>query len=61
MALTEQQVALEKARKKYGPKAYTEWHINYKLVGFKRRWETIFCIGHTWDEAFEGLERKVGR
>lgn len=61
MAMTDQQYALEKVRKQHGETAFTEHHLNYKLVGFRRGVERIWTIGDTWAQAIDSLERKVQR
>jgi hypothetical protein len=59
MAWTEQYRILTQLQDKYGPTAYTEDTVNYRLVGFWRDGKQVFCIGQTWDEAIEGLERML--
>lgn len=72
MAFTLQEKALEQARQRYGRKAFTVDHINYRLVGFWRVQPMPFpdsrCIagklcmvgmGQTWEAALAELERKA--
>jgi len=57
--MTNQEVALKRARTEYGKTAFTEHHVNYCRVGFMRGTKQFSGIGDTWDEAFESLAGKV--
>lgn len=59
MPFSSQQYALDRAQKKFGDSAYTVHHLNYKLVGFYPKGKKVFCIGDSWEEALECLERKA--
>jgi len=59
MGWTEQEVALNQAQRLFGRTAYTENHMNYRLVGVGKGKSKVFCIGQTWDEAITGLERRL--
>lgn len=59
MSFTTQQYALDRAQKKFGASAYTVHHLHYKLVGCERNGKRLFCLGESWEEALEGLERKA--
>lgn len=59
MAWTDQQRALEQLKAKFGPTAYTEDHKDYRLVGFMRGREKVFCVGVTWEKAIEALEKRA--
>lgn len=60
MALTQQEIALKEAVRKFGRTAYVEEHQNYKLVGFGRGRKKVFAVADTWREAIDALERKTG-
>jgi hypothetical protein len=53
--LTPQEVALKQAKRIYGNTAFTEHHVHYFRLGFRRAGKTYLVIGDTWDEAFEAL------
>lgn len=59
MAWTQQERVLTEAKKQFGPTAYVEDHLNYKLVGYGRGPKKVFATGSTWDEAIVVLKRKV--
>jgi hypothetical protein len=53
--MSDQLFALKTAKKVFGSSAFTEHHINYCRVGFRRSGELITAIGDTWEDALEGL------
>lgn len=57
--MTAQEKALKEAKQKYGNTAFTEDHINYRRVGFKRDGSVISVVGDTWKQAFLNLAKKV--
>jgi len=56
--MTEQEKALRTAKKEFGTTAFTEHHINYCRVGFRRGGNVLSAIGNTWEEAIKELEKK---
>ncbi len=56
--MTEQEKALKKAKKAFGTSAFTEHHINYCRVGFRRGGKVISAIGDTWAECIENVTMK---
>lgn len=56
--MTEQERVLIQMRETYGKTAYTEHHMNYRLVGFNRG-QRVFAIGDTWEQAIDRLARKA--
>lgn len=54
-----QERALLRMQKIYGDTAYTENHLHFRLVGFKRDGKRPFAIGDTWAQAMERLEGKA--
>jgi hypothetical protein len=61
MAWSEQRLALDNLRKKYGPTVFVKDHVHYKLVGIVKGAKRIFTVGNTWDEAMKRLARKAGQ
>ena len=63
--LTPQEVALRQAQIQFGPKAYTEDHLEFRLVGVpfynkkKQKQEIRTGIGVTWPEAASRLEAEL--
>ena len=53
--MTDQEKALKKAKRIYGNTAFTEHHMYYFRVGFRRSGKTFLAIGDSWEEAFEAL------
>jgi len=56
--MTEQEKALKTAKKQYGTTAFTEHHVNYRRVGFKRDGKVLSAVGDTWKQAFTELDKK---
>jgi hypothetical protein len=56
---TEQELALEKVQHVFGETAYTEDHINFRLVGYRHRSGTVQATGTTWDIAIMRLKDKA--
>jgi hypothetical protein len=56
--MTEQEHALKEAKKQFGTTAFTEHHINYRRVGFRRGGKVISAVGDTWKQAFSELDKK---
>lgn len=56
--MTDQEKALRTAKKQYGTTAFTEHHINYRRVGFRRGGKVISAVGDTWQQAFSELDKK---
>ena len=46
-------------QKLYGLSSWTENHINFRQVGFRRNGEQFSAIGSNWDEAIRALKVKV--
>ena len=57
--MTPQEKALHRMQKLYGLSAWTENHINFRQVGFRRNGEQFSGIGSNWDEAIKALKAKV--
>ena len=53
--MTPQEKALKKARKTYGPSAFTEDTLNYRRIGYRYGHKEIVAIGETWEEAEDTL------
>ena len=52
----EQEQAFKQVRKLYGNSGFTEDHIDYRMVGYRKDGEKVFAIGPTWEKAFTELE-----
>lgn len=50
--------ALRAAKKHFGTTAFTEHHVNYKRIGFKKDGKVLTAIGDSWEEAFAELDKK---
>jgi hypothetical protein len=61
MKPTEQQKALNRARKEFGGTSFTEDHINYKRIGYKVNGRFVSQIGDTWDEVFAKISKVKGK
>lgn len=61
MAWTQQERVLTEAKKRFGPTAYVEDHLNYKLVGYGRGPNKVFGAGDTWQQALDALKEKANR
>ena len=57
--MSDQLYALKAAKKAYGASAFTEHHISYCRVGFRRNGQLITAIADTWEDALEGLALTV--
>lgn len=59
MGFTPQEKALSQLQKSHGKSAFTEDHLNYRRVGFRRGETTLSAMADTWDEAMEILRKKT--
>ena len=57
--MTEQALALKRAKRQFGTTAFTEHHVNYRRVGFKSGGKVISAVADTWDDAIQDLVLKV--
>jgi len=57
--MTEQEKALKTVKKIYGTTGFTEHHINYCRVGFRRGGKVISAVGDDWTQAFTELDKKL--
>ena len=57
--MSDQLFALKTAKKVFGSTAFTEHHLNYCRVGFRRGGQIITAIGDTWEDALNGLVLKA--
>jgi hypothetical protein len=53
--MTTQEKALKEAKKHFGHTAFTEDHINYRRVGYKKDGKVLTVMADTWKEAIASL------
>lgn len=60
MADSEQEAALRQVQAIYGKDGgFTEDHVHYRLVGFKKKQDRMWAVGDTWKQALENLAFRV--
>ena len=53
--MTDQEKALRDVKKQFGNTAFTEHHVNYFRVGFRKAGKVVQALGDSWKEALVNL------